>query len=179
MFKKLAVFGGVTIAIAMGVFGGNLLYRQYLKAESEKAEIAKLNESKLRLAQEEAKYFVGLTATLQHFNYITNKKFVSFQELSGSSVNPPDSENYTYKINLINDQNFQIIGIPKKENLKLYTFAALIGGDRLYSKLCESGSPTKNEPPRMDTLNGNEIPCPEGYKTVSDQRSHPQDRYQY
>lgn len=123
--------------------------------------------------ESEAKLTVGTFSRLeQSFYLLENNRFAStLDELQThdepQTQIPSETENYSYKLSLLDENSVQITATSRKNGLKSYTSAVFAVKTEpeparlTVTKTCQSNQPS-NTPPAMPTLVGSDISCASG-----------------
>jgi hypothetical protein len=131
-------------------------------------EIITLSMLKDKATPSEGKIYMGSLNRLQQAFYLERRKFTySFSELITGF--PSETENYSYKINLIDRFRVQITAIPKKEGLLTYIGGVFVIKNQSFPEedtlaiICGSQKPVKVLTPPIVTIREQSPKCPQGY----------------
>jgi hypothetical protein len=134
-------------------------------------EIIRLSMLKDKTMRNEGQFYIGSLNRVQQAFYLERRRFASsFLELMSGF--PSETENYSYKINLVDGFRVQTTATPKKEGLPTYIGGVFVvktqsfpEGDTL-AVLCVSQKPTKLLIAPIVTMRGQSPKCPQGYDNL-------------
>ncbi|MBK1990144.1 hypothetical protein A0J48_021890 [Sphaerospermopsis aphanizomenoides BCCUSP55] len=124
-----------------------------------------LNQAK-KARQAEGKTYVGSMNRGEQAYYVENNQFTADVEKLGIGINT-ETENYSYRINILSNTAVQTIGVAKKAELTNFSGGVFVTSNKsTVAILCQTETPSATTPPAPQLIN-DQPECPPGTINLS------------